>query len=193
MEANSAPSCAPAPSIARNGGATAEFAPGTTAANLNGNTILNRIGLWPRKDKYKGTYFQSDYHDTFHWFGLEHKIIAGVDAAAEHTDRFGTDGTVATNHPKGSTTVGTPNDGTTLAVAPTYHLTSAYSAKSFGAYIQDMIRLAPSWKLLGGVRFDRFGGDFEQLTTPSGAAASTATSLSESLPSYRAGRPDAQA
>lgn len=168
-------------------GTTAEFAPGATADNLNGNTILDRIGLWPRKDKYKGTYFQSDYHDTFNWLGLEHKIIAGIDAATENADRFGTDGTVGTNAPKGSTTVGTPNDGATLTILPTYRPTSAYSAKSFGAYIQDMIKLAPSWKLLGGVRFDKFSGDFEQLTYPSGAVTSTMTSLSESLPSYRAG------
>jgi catecholate siderophore receptor len=168
-------------------GTTAQFAPGTTAANLNDMTVLNRVGLAPRKDQYKGTYLQSDYQDTFNWLGLEHKVNAGIDASAEKADRFGSDGAVGTNFAKGSTTVGTPDDGRTLAVAPSYRPTSAYAATSFGAYIQDMVKVAPHWKLLGGVRFDKFNGDFEQVTYPSGVATKSATSLSESPFSYRTG------
>jgi catecholate siderophore receptor len=169
-------------------GTTAAFAAGTTAANLNANTVLNRVGLAARKDEYKGTYLQSDFHDTYKWFGLEHKIIAGIDAASEDADRFGSDGRVGTNFAKGSTTVGTPDDGRRLAVSPTYRPTSAYSAKSFGAYVQDMMQVAPHWKILGGVRFDRFDGDFEQITYPTGGGVTrTGTSLNESPFSYRTG------
>jgi catecholate siderophore receptor len=168
-------------------GTTASFAAGTTAANLNDSTVLNRVGLAPRKDEYKGTYFQSDYQNTFKWFGLEHKVNAGIDAAAENADRFGAAGVVGTNFPKGSTTVGNPDDGTTLGVSPTYRPTSTYEAKSFGAYVQDLVKVAPAWKLLGGLRFDRFSGDFEQITYPSGVATTARTSLSESPVSYRAG------
>ncbi|WP_228535473.1 TonB-dependent receptor [Noviherbaspirillum malthae] len=169
-------------------GTTAGFATGTTAANLNPATVLNRVGLAPRMDEYKGTYFQSDYNNKFNWFGLEHKIIAGIDASSEEADRFGAAGVPGTNFAKGSTTVGNPNNGATLAVSPTYRPTSDYSAKSFGAYIQDLVQVAPAWKLLGGVRFDKFEGDFAQLTySPAGVATRTTTSLSDSPFSYRAG------
>ncbi len=50
-----------------------------------------------------------------------------------------------------------------------------------------MVKLASSWKLLGGVRFDKFDGDFEQLTYPSGVLTRTTSTLSESPFSYRAG------
>lgn len=168
-------------------GTTARFAAGTTEANLDDSTVLERFGLAPRKDEYRGTYAQSDYHQTFGWFGLEHRLIAGIDMAVEKADRFGSDGRVPTNFPKGSTTVGTPDDGTVLADSPTYRPTSQYSAKSFGVFLQDTVQVAPAWKLLGGVRFDRFLGDFDQLTYPSNVPTRAQASLSESPVSYRAG------
>jgi catecholate siderophore receptor len=167
---------------------TAVFADGTTADNLNGNTVLRRVGLAPRRDEYNGTYFQSDYSNKFQWLGLKHEILAGVDASREEADRFGAYGAVGTNYDKGNTTVGTPDDGRTLAVSPTYRPTSGYSARSFGAYVQDLVQIAPTWKLLGGVRFDSFSGDFEQRTySGSGAPTRAKTSLSDSPWSYRGG------
>lgn len=170
---------------------TARFAPGTTADNLNGSTALNRVGLAPRADEYKGTYFQSDYSDKFDWLGFKHEVIAGIDASYEKADRFGAWGTIGTNFAKGGTTVGNPNDGRTLSAAPVFRDTNSYSSKSFGAYIQDLVQVAPSWKLLGGIRFDKFDGDFKQRTY---ANANTnvvqgvnTTNLSESPFSYRAG------
>lgn len=172
-------------------GTTAGFATGTTAANLSGSTVLTRAGLAPRKDEYKGTYFQSDYSNQFNWFGLNHKIIGGIDAAHEQADRFGSVAAfspVTTNFNKGNTTVGTPNDGRTLPVSPVYSKSSDYSTKAFGAYIQDLVQVAPAWKLLGGVRFDKFDGDFQQLAySPTGALTVTRTSLNESPFSYRGG------
>jgi catecholate siderophore receptor len=169
-------------------GTTAGFASGTTAANLNADTVITRSGLAPRKDRYKATYAQSDYQNTFNWFGLENKINAGIDAAAEDADRFGAAGVPGTNFNKGDTTAGNPDDGRTLAVSPSYRSTAAYSAKSFGAYVQDLVKVAPAWKLLGGVRFDHFSGDFEQFAySGTGVRTTTRTSLSESPFSYRAG------
>jgi catecholate siderophore receptor len=169
-------------------GTTAGFATGTTAGNLNANTVLNLVGLAPRKDQYKGTYLQSDYNNSFDWLGMEHTLTGGIDASVEKADRFGAYGTVLTNYSKGSTTVGKPDAGITVAASPTYRPTSDYSAQSFGAYVQDVVQLAPAWKLVGGVRFDHFSGDFNQFTySPGGARTTASTSLSESPFSYRAG------
>ncbi|WP_420476904.1 TonB-dependent receptor [Noviherbaspirillum sp. ST9] len=166
----------------------AAFAAGTTSANLNANTVLQRNGLAPRKDEYRGTYAQSDYSDKFNWFGVQHALLAGVDAAVEEADRFGAFGAVVTGFNKGTTLVGTPNDGTTFGVTPAYRSTSAYEAKSFGAYVQDVVQVAPAWKVLGGIRFDKFSGDFDQISySAAGVPTRVTSSLSESPVSYRTG------
>jgi len=168
-------------------GTTASFAAGTNAANLNANTVLTRSGLAPRKDQYDGTYFQSDYSTRADWFGLRHEILGGIDASREKAQRYGS-GNVATNLNKGNTTVGNPDDGRTLAVSPSWRDTSDYSSSSMGLYVQDLVQVAPDWKLLGGVRYDTFKGDFSQTAYPANAASTrTTTSLSEGVFSYRAG------
>lgn len=162
-----------------------------TGANLGPNIYVLRNGLAPRKDEYNGTYFQSDYSNTFTLAGMKHEIITGVDASRESADRFGAYGPVGTNYYKGATRVGQPDDGYNAPLSPLYRKTSDYAANSFGAYIQDLFQVAPHWKLLGGLRWDRFSGDFSQIayansnaTVPS---AVTRTSLSDSVFSYRTG------
>ncbi|GAA4337937.1 TonB-dependent siderophore receptor [Variovorax defluvii] len=162
-----------------------------TAATLSPLTYVLRNGLAPRADKYKGTYLQSDYTNTFTLGGQKHEIIAGVDASREEADRFGAWGPVGTNYYKGATWVGLPDDDRRTALVPAFRQTSDYASHNFGAYIQDLWQVAPDWKLLGGLRWDRFRGDFSQTTyanantvVPNGR---TTTSLSDSLFSYRAG------
>lgn len=147
-------------------GTRAGFAAGTTAANLNPATVMTRSGLAPRKDRYDGTYLQSDYSNKFDWLGLKNEVLAGVDAAVEKAQRYGAWGTVGTNYNKGNTTLGTPDDGRTLSVEPVYRDTNRYSATSVGFYVQDLLQIAPAWKVLAGLRFDAFNGDFRQLTYP---------------------------
>ncbi|MCY1166267.1 MAG: TonB-dependent siderophore receptor [Pseudomonadota bacterium] len=134
-----------------------------TAANVNPATVLQRQGLTPRKDRFTGTYFQSDYSNEFNWFGMKHQILTGVDAASEKANRFLANNGIGANFDKGNTTIGTPNDGRTLAVAPIYRDSSNYSATAMGAYIQDLVQVAPDWKLLGGLRYDTFKGNFNNL------------------------------
>ena len=174
-----------------NAGACPTGTPAVTAATLNPLTYVLRNGLAPRKDQYDGTYLQSDYSNKYTWGGLRHEILAGIDAARESADRFGAWGSVGTNYVKGDTRAGTPDDGRTLAISPIYRPTNDYAATSLGAYVQDLVEVAPGWKLLGGLRYDRFSGDFRQRTyasantvIPSGTAE---TSLSDGVWSYRAG------
>lgn len=162
-----------------------------TGVNLSSNTYVLRNGLAPRQDEYDGTYLQSDYSNSFTFAGMKHDIITGVDASRESADRFGSYGGVGTNYYKGFTQVGRPDDGYNAPLSPLYRKTSDYSAKTFGAYIQDLFQVAPYWKLLGGVRWDHFSGDFTQrgyananTTTPNSIAR---TSLSDSVVSYRGG------
>lgn len=172
-------------------GTNASFATGTTSATLSDATVLSRAGLSPRKDSYTGTYFQSDYSKTFNWFDMNHEILTGFDAAVEKADRYGAWGTVGTNYNKGSTTVGTPDDGRTLTAEPTYRDTVGYKAKAFGLYLQDLAQIAPSWKVLAGLRYDKFSGDFQQFNYANAntnvPSTTPTTSLSEGLFSHRLG------
>ncbi len=165
------------------------FATGTTISNLNPNTVITRQGLTPRKDQYKGTYFQSDYTNKFDWFGVKNDVIAGIDGAKEQANRYGAGNGIGANYNKGTTTVG--NDGAVAytAISPVYRETSAYSAKAVGAFLQDVIQIAPSWKVLAGVRYDYFSGRFQQRTYNAAGAVATVpnASLSDSPFSYRTG------
>jgi len=164
----------------------------TTPANLGDATILTRGALTPRKDNYDTTYLQSDYTNKFGWFGLKHELIAGVDAAHEEATRF-QNNTANVLGTRPNTTLGTPDDGAALTGTgnvPRYRETSNYSGRALGAYAQDLVQIAPAWKLLGGVRWDSFKATTGQITyATNGAVATTPSSeLSySSLWSYRAG------
>ncbi|MDB5731922.1 MAG: TonB-dependent siderophore receptor [Variovorax sp.] len=172
-------------------GACPAGTPAVTAATLNPLTVMSRSGLAPRQDQYSGTYLQSDYSNKYTWGGLRHEVLMGIDAARESADRFGAWGSVGTNYAKGGTLAGTPNDGRVLAASPIYRPTSDYASRSFGAYAQDLVEVAPHWKLLGGLRYDRFSGDFRQRTYANAATAlpdsTVQTRLSDGVFSYRTG------
>jgi catecholate siderophore receptor len=171
-------------------GACPTGAPAVTS--INPDTFLTRTGLTPRKDRYKATYAQGDYGNTFGWFGLRHEVLAGVDAAHEEADRFQNNGSTLGIRPP--TRVGTPDDNAGLignGLSPQWRPSSGYSAKAVGVFAQDLVQVAPDWKLLGGVRYDSFRGDFEQFGYAAGAGGAltgtTRTRLSESPWSYRGG------
>ncbi|MDB5858002.1 MAG: TonB-dependent siderophore receptor [Ramlibacter sp.] len=164
----------------------------TTPDNLSDATILTRGSLTPRKDTYGTTYLQSDYSNRYAWFGLRHDVLAGVDAAHEVAARFqNITGNVLGTRP--NTTVGTPDDGAGLTgtgKVPSYRETSNYSGRSLGAYAQDLVQVAPMWKLLGGLRWDTFRANTGQITyAANGSVATTPTTEVNfgSLWSYRAG------
>jgi catecholate siderophore receptor len=83
-------------------------------------------------------------------------------------------------------------------VEPVYRDSSAYSAKSVGIYLQDLVQVAPDWKVLGGVRYDRLSGDFDQYTysnpacvrpTPAPRGYTQTANCSDRRERYSAGSP----
>ncbi len=156
-----------------------------TVGTITPETLITRGGLTPRKDAYEGSYLQSDYSRSFEALGVRHALLAGIDAAYEKADRYSVN---PLNRNKGTTTVGTPNDGFRPA-EPIFgpDATGGYSSTSVGAYVQDLVQIAPAWKLLGGLRVDSIKGDFNATTTQNGALTRSAASMSETVGSYRAG------
>ncbi|MFT3817275.1 MAG: TonB-dependent siderophore receptor [Rubrivivax sp.] len=139
-------------------------APAVTAETLTSATALTRSGLTPRSDVIDGTYLQSDYSRKFSWLGMRHEFLAGIDAGFESASRDSSFGVVGPNFNKGGTTVGTPNDGRQVEAAPTFRKTSDFKGRAIGAYVQDLVTVAPHWKLLAGTRWDRFEADTNQIS-----------------------------
>lgn len=127
----------------------------TTWANLNGSTLLTSAGLSPRADTHEGVYAQTNYTTKANWGGMKHELMAGIDASQEKAFFNVALGQPGTNYNKGNTTVGTPDDGRTTALSPSYRYDQNYDSTSVGAYVQDLVQIAPHWKLLGGLRWDR--------------------------------------
>ena len=59
-----------------------------------------------------------------------------------------------------------------------------FDAKAVGLYAQDLLQIAPMWKLLAGLRWDRFEGEYRNLAQPANpnnaCAVEPATEISRS-------------
>jgi catecholate siderophore receptor len=139
---------------------TVRFAAGTTAANLSDATVLNR-GNQGRQHTYDTRYVQTDYSGSFKALGMKHELLAGADLASESISRYNYSG----NPAKPPTTVGTPNDGASLADTRTKTWATTFDATAVGAYAQDMVQVSRDWKVVAGLRVDHFKGDYDRLPT----------------------------
>ena len=153
--------------------------PGGTAASLatfGPNTVLTRGNQLKIQD-LDALYAQSDYQSKFQALGVQHELLAGVDVAREKKTVYGArnaaqGGVVPT---KPTTTVGTPNDGAWVNEASrVLRTTSDYTSSGWGAYVQDLIQVAPHWKVLAGLRYDNLVGDYNCHAIPDPSANATA-------------------
>lgn len=122
------------------------------------NTIFTR-GNQVKVQNMDTFYGQSDFsHKTSAW-GMKHEILAGLDFARETKDVFALSGVT-----KPKTTAGRPFDGASLNEgARTMTRSSAFEAQNLGVYAQDMVQVAPTWKVLAGLRYDSMRGNFDTI------------------------------
>lgn len=138
-----------------------------TADTFGDATVLQRSGnsgVQLKTMNMDTVYAQSDYSGRHRWFGLDHSVQAGVDVAHEEFENFGlAPGSPVLTKPR--TTVGTPDDGASIDESlRELNKTRTFTAKGAGAYVQDLLQIAPMWKLLAGLRFDRLEGDYHAIT-----------------------------
>ena len=106
-------------------------------------------------------YGQSDYSQKFEAWGFQHAVIAGVDFGRESKNVF-----AASALTKPKTLAGTPNDGASVPEwSRVLRKSSAFSAENLGVYAQDMVQVAPAWKVLSGLRYDSMRGSFDNIGT----------------------------
>lgn len=139
----------------------------TTIDNWGPDTIITRTPKGRIGDSTI-TQLQSDYSNTFKWGGMEHKLLAGVDIYyddARRNNSYAGPGSGLT------TTVGQPNNGDWRADPRDPPIYNTFRAHNLGLYVQDTVALTPTFKLLGGLRFDHFKASYHvpERTNNSGA------------------------
>ncbi|QBM27985.1 TonB-dependent receptor [Hydrogenophaga pseudoflava] len=139
--------------------------------NFGPGTVLTR-GTHLKIQKLDSVQAQSDFSTKFDALGVKHELIAGVDVSREertvYAARSAAQGGV--NITKPTTTIGTPEDGASVNEASrVLRVNNAYVATGVGAYVQDVIQVAPAWKVVGGVRYDNLNGDYDINAIPDAA------------------------
>ena len=134
--------------------------PSTVALDTFGpDTKLTR-GNHTKIQDLDTVYAQSDFSGKFDALGFSHELQAGVDVAREEKIVF-----AASAVTKPRITVGTADDGAWIDEgARTLTTSSQYVSQGYGAYVQDLVQIAPMWKLLGGLRYDNLTGDYDSYT-----------------------------
>jgi catecholate siderophore receptor len=142
---------------------------------LSPNTVVTRQ-LQVKKQDMQTLTGQSDLNAKFNRWGFDHALQAGVDFALEKKQVFGV---VGAQPAKPTTTIGTPDDGASYDEnLRSFRTTSDYVSKGLGVYVQDLVTIAPMWKLLGGLRFDYLHGSYNQYPA-TGAPTNTTMNVSE--------------
>jgi catecholate siderophore receptor len=133
-----------------------------TADTLSDATVLNRGTPTPKIMNMDTRYFQTDYSGKFTFGGYSHTLLGGMDYSDESFENFGLSPFSPTLI-KPTTTVGSPNDGASVDEGSRItRVTQTFRAKALGVYIQDLVQVAPAWKVLGGLRWDHFAGRYAQ-------------------------------
>ena len=176
-----------APAAAQPGGLAA------TQASFGPATVLRRSGGSGTAAKIQdldALTFQSDYDTKFQALGLKHAAQAGVDFTH---DRF--TGFAATNPASGAllkpdlTASDTSGSGWVDESLRVVQRNRDFRSQALGLYAQDLVQLAPAWKLLAGLRWDRFDGTYRTFSTAAATlgALSAERSRADALWSQRAG------
>lgn len=141
------------------------------------STILTR-GTNLKIQDLDTLYLQSDYSAKFKALSLQHELLAGAEFASEKRQVYGArtaaQGGVTLTKP--TTTAGTPNDGAFINESSrVLYQTNQFDSTAYGVYVQDLVQVAPHWKVLAGLRYDNLVGDYSTYSIPSTAAGPVTT------------------
>jgi catecholate siderophore receptor len=162
-------------STIRTSAALDSFGPSSTLTRGTQNKIQNLDTL----------YVQSDLSSKFTAWGVKHEVLGGVDVAREqktvYAARTAAQGLGGVDLVKPNTTVGTPDDGAWANEASrALRVNNQYTATAWGVYAQDLVQVAPHWKLLGGLRYDRLKGNYDSFAPP----ADNANAINGTMSNY---------
>jgi catecholate siderophore receptor len=141
------------------------------------NTVLARGKQLKVQDMQTVT-VQSDLSAKLKAAGMEHHVMTGLDFSQEkkqvYTDVLAAQGGTVPTKP--NTTVGTPNDGAWVDESlRSFRTGNDYVSRGYGAYLQDLVQVAPMWKVLAGLRYDKLQGDYNVYSIPANAPTPVTT------------------
>ncbi|MEY4883142.1 MAG: hypothetical protein RIS34_996 [Pseudomonadota bacterium] len=141
-------------------------------SNFGPNTVLAR-GTNLKIQDMDTLSAQSDFSSKFNALGLRHELLTGADFAQDkktvYLARSALQGGVTLTKP--NTTAGTPDDGAWQNEASRIlRVGNEFSSTGMGIYAQDLVQIAPHWKLLGGLRLDRMTGNYTNYAIPATAS-----------------------
>jgi len=125
------------------------------AAGVDDNPVISR-------GQYNGNQFQRNVFDQLEAYrsgrfaGIGHTLLVGGEYGRQTIDRlqyFGTTPSITLYNP-------VPDLAPTLGTTPTTN--GRFWAQTAAFYVQDLMQLAPQWKLMVGARFDNFKQTLDQ-------------------------------
>lgn len=151
--------------------------PGTDLSNFGPGTVFNR-GTQLKIQNVDTLHVQSDFSTKFDALAVKHELLAGIDAAREekfvYAARTAAQGGVTIAKP--TTLAGRPNDGAWIdESARVLRPGNRFTAKGWGAYVQDLVQVAPQWKVLAGLRYDNLDGEYDAFAIPTTAPGPVTT------------------
>lgn len=159
-------------------------------STLSPNTVITR-GPNQKIQDVDTTQLQSDFTGKFNAIGVLHELTTGVDFSREekkvYQARNAAQGGVTLAGPP--TTLGNPN--TSVGIDESLRVLrdgNQFVSKAMGVYAQDLVHIAPTWKVLGGVRYDHMDGQYEQYAIPAAAPGPVTTTRYEQKISEWSGR-----
>jgi catecholate siderophore receptor len=150
-------------------------APFATLSNLSDGTPLTR-GTNLKIQDLDTTQVQSDLSSKFAALGMKHHLLAGIDIARDDRTVFAARGATqgGVTLVKPTTTIGTPNDGAAVDEATrVLRVGNDFVARAWGVYAQDSVEFAPTWKFIGGLRYDNLDGRYNNFAIPAAAPEPT--------------------
>lgn len=144
---------------------------GADLGNFSNNTVFTR-GSVLKIQKVDVLQAQSDYTGKQQILGLKNEITTGVDFSREKRQVTaapnGNNGGITLGKP--NITAGSPDDGAWIDESRRIlRRGNEFTAEGLGAYVQDLVHIAPMWKLLGGLRYDYFNGNYTVYNTSNAA------------------------
>jgi catecholate siderophore receptor len=148
--------------------------PSVTGVNLSPNTVLTR-GSQNKAMDLDTQMLQSDYNGQFNAWGMKHTLLAGIDATRDEFIGYTPTLPRGVTLTKPTTLLGTPDDGGSINEDLRVNLKNRdFESDALGVYAQDTLQLTNHWKLVGGLRWDRFEGTYRTYATTATAATATA-------------------
>jgi len=149
---------------------TIRLTAGENLSNFGPSTVLTR-GTQNKIQNLDSVYLQSDLSAKFEALGMKHELLSGIDVAREQKTVFAArtaaQGLGGVDLVKPNTTIGAPDDGAWVNEGSrVLRVNNQYTSTAWGVYAQDLVQVAPHWKLLGGLRYDSLNGNYDTFAAP---------------------------